>query len=439
MADLTVGSGGTYTTIAAAVAAATSGDRVLVLDTHSESIAATTTITLSTTTFPPYNPLPIICVDSFSTPALSVGGGYNWTSNSNLILNGHYIIYGVYFLYTGAGGNTNPGLTLGTATSSAAIKLINVRVSTTSTSSLTRPIKLGVTAGATGNDSYRIELIGCELQLGAATQFINIGAGNHFIDDLTLTGAITPNNLFSGTASTGVSNLSLRNSDLSAFAIGSLMDGSALGQTKLFVNDVKLHATTLSQIFGTGTIDAFNELTAVNVASGDSSVSFEYIGGAGKVSTDTTVYATTSPMQDGGVSVSRKMTSSANASVSVPLQTELLLPVDNDASITPYVEILVGADGAAALTNLQCWIDVQALTTDGTAIGSTYTTYPGFLDSSTTLPAGTTAYTGDGFTTERTHKIQLGSAITARQDGFVKITVNFAVSSSVIYVGTYGG
>lgn len=428
---------GSYTTLTSALAAVTALDDIIfALDTSVQTLTASTTWASSATYAPPEKPQKLICTSSFGTPAESTHAEINFSSTTSFtnIFSGNWLIDGLKLVGTGSGLHN---IQLGNVTGSGTIYARNCIFgsSTTSSNATCSPVRLGPIAGATTNDTYKTILDDVELVFGHVNHSCKIGVGNHLLSGISISGAV-PTNLFSSSAGSGLSNLYLSDSDLSPWAIGAILDGPSLGQNKVFLNRIKMHASTT---FFSGTMAQHNEITAVNCSTGDTHIAFYYASYSGNVINDSTVYATTSPMQDGDTSISRKMTTTSMAGRGAPLQTELLLPVANDASVTPYIELLVGADGASALTDLECWIDVQAMTTDGATIGTTYTTHPGILASGTNLAAGTTAYTGDGYTTERTHKIALASSITVRQDSLIKITVNLAKPSTVVYVGAYGG
>ena len=158
---------------------------------------------------------------------------------------------------------------------------------------------------------------------------------------------------------------------------------------------------------------------------------------AGSVITIDSIYATTNPIPIGGINTSDIFTSTASCGRGNTLSREYFVEVADNTSVTPFVEILVQTSGASALNNDEVYITAETVTVAGTTQGSLVTSRPSALATPSACSAGTTAYTGDGYATERTHRIETAS-LTTRQAGLVKITVHLAKASTAIYVGSVG-
>jgi len=173
-----------------------------------------------------------------------------------------------------------------------------------------------------------------------------------------------------------------------------------------------------------------------NSDSGDTYTRYEENQYEGIWSVATTIYATTTPADMSSAAsdnFSIKMATSANVSRHLPLYSQWMeVPVDAVA-YTPAIEVLVGADGAAALNTDELWIEVDYNSGVDSPLGTRLTTLPDLITSGSAVAAGTTAWTGDGYTTERTHKLSTAQ-ITPDKPGFVMMRVALGKPSTIIYV-----
>lgn len=422
--------GGSYTTLTTAIAAVAAVDTdILALSGSSETITATTTYAASSTYAPPEKPQRLIGVDDFSTPAptpatkpkITIGGNYQ------LSYVGNWELEQVTFDYVS--GTSNTGLQLGTTSGASTFLLRDIDVSINSTHATLRPIRLGPMAGNAANDTYRTELSNCNVLFPTVNAALGIGAGNHFIKNLGyIAGSTAPNNLFSSSGGSGLSNLYISDSDLSGLAAGGLLDGPSLGQNKIYCNNVKLNASTA---FFSGTMAQHNEITAVNCMIGTAFIEYAYYSYSGSVLSDSTVYKNTSNFG----TKSRKLTSNSTTGRGATLKTELLLPVSASDVKTPYVEILSNV----TLTDDDCWLDVSVVETSGSAKGTTISTRPATLSTPTALTTSTDPWTNNPFSPGYFYRIELPSAVTITQDGWISAELNLAKASAIVYVGDYGG
>jgi hypothetical protein len=291
--------------------------------------------------------------------------------------------------------------------------------------------------GASSVDGYKTFLNDVTWVFSAIAHTISLGSGEHVFQDLILSGVSAPTTLFTAAASNGYISATVRNSDLTDKSWTNLVNAStASAQLGLRLENCKMPA---SFNWYTGTPTAWFSIIAVNC--GNSDVNYGYYelqGNSGTIITTPSIYATTNPITDGGVSISDAFTTFSTCGIGNPLSHSYEVVVANDTAVDPYVEVLVLGDNAAALKTTELYIEVEALATDGTTLGVKYTSHPGLLDAGTTnCAAGTTAYTGDSYTTERTHRVTV-STFTTRQAGRVRITACLAKASSGIFVGKYG-
>lgn len=440
MATLLYDSAGTgsYTTLATAIAAATAvDDLIAVKNTSSEGPTASVTHTISAT-HTPAKPLKIWCVSDFDADPSGLSTGaklFNTsTTTATFAFAGNLHMYGLdirHYAASGTGAISN----LHSTTLSGLIIVENCKIGASSNSTAASCV---IGSGASSNqDAYRTILNDVAWAFGNVSQSIRLSGGTHVFNNLSLEGSISPTTLFGTAANLGLSDVTVRNSDLTGKAWTNLLTtGTTSGQLSLKLENCKLPA---SFNWYTGTPIPFINLVAVNCGSADVNYNYyELQGDSGTIITTASIYATTSPITDGGVSISDAFTTFSSCGRGNPLLHSYEVVVANDTAANPFVEVLVLGDGAAALKTTELYIQVEALATDGTTLGVCYTSHPGLLDPGTTnCAAGTTAYTGDSYATERTHRVTVPT-FTTRQAGRVRITVCLAKASSGIFVGNYG-
>lgn len=174
----------------------------------------------------------------------------------------------------------------------------------------------------------------------------------------------------------------------------------------------------------------------INCDSGDTYTRNERHGYEGLWSVTPTIYATTDHADmstAAGDSYSIKMASSANVSRHLPLYSQWMQVWVDASAYTPSIEVLVSADGAAALNSDELWLEVDYNSGTDSPLGSRLATCPDIITAGTAVADGTTAWTGDGYTAERTHRLTV-AAITPDKPGFVNMRVALAKPSTIIYV-----
>jgi len=178
------------------------------------------------------------------------------------------------------------------------------------------------------------------------------------------------------------------------------------------------------------------EVLLINCDSGDGYMRHERHGYEGSWRVAPEIYATTNPADmsvAAGDSFSIQMTATANVSRHLPLYSQWMEVWNDGTAYTPAIEVLVQGDGAAAMTSDQLWLEVDYNSGIDSPLGSRTTTCPDILTAGTTVPAGTTAWTGAGYASERTHKLSI-APITPHKPGFIKMRVALGNPSASIYV-----
>jgi hypothetical protein len=426
--------------LATALGAIGAVDEIIwVNNTSSETLSVNTTYTASATYAPPENPQRLYSVSDFdaSPGALAAGAQIATTGSQSITLAGNWDINGVSFL-TGTGGGSLSGANfiLQTSNGSGKISISNSTLGTYSTSNSAGPVRLGP-ALVSGTDSYASYIKHTTLFYGAAGQTAKIGSGKYELKDITIAGNATPTTLFASQAAGSVAKLLVADSDLTGKSWTSFADLSTTSaQSEIVVENCK---TPGGISWTTGTIEQNSSITVINSGSADVSYGFAWYGYAGSIIHDPSVYAASNPFKtpNSNVPYSVLMVSGSSCGRGQPLTRKFQIPIANDATKTPYVELLVQGDGAAARNSDEIYINARTITTDGTTLGTSVTSHPGAITAGSALAAGTVSYTGDGYTTERTHRIET-APVTARQDCFVEIEVCLAKASDAIYIGQVG-
>ena len=422
------------TTLAVALAAVNASDDIIyVLSTSSQAIS-TSTFTASATHAPVSKPQKLYSVSSLATPTtLTYGATLTQSiSGDDVILSGSWDVKGLHFdLGTGTAAGV---LNLGVTNVQATILLENCKCTTSTYSGVAGGVYIGYTGGSVAKPP-NITLKDFTHYSKSTMPIFQLGATVTTIDGLILSGTTAPTSLFKF-QNPAISKLILKNSDLTGVAWTNLFDVTGTNVVyDVSVIDCKMpDSYTLS--IGT-TSSEISAITLINATSDDVNYQYAKYMLAGSIITIGSIYATTDPIQIGGVSVSDIFTSTASCGRGCTLSREYLVEVADNTAVTPFVELLVQTSGASALNNNEVYITAEAITVAGTTQGSQVTSHPGALATPSACSAGTTAYTGDGYATERTHRIET-AAITTRQAGLVKITVHLAKASTALYVGSVG-
>jgi hypothetical protein len=263
---------------------------------------------------------------------------------------------------------------------------------------------------------------------------IDLFFGRVLIENLIIHASSLAPTVFFKTAQNAVFDLIIDNSDLASKNVGGLLGVSTgcIGNVKL--KSSKILASTL-RTSGTSPHPGYC-VTLINCDSGDTHTNHEQHEYEGVWSVSTTIYATTNPADmsvGANDTYSIKMAASANVSRHLPLYSQWMEVWNDGTAYTPAIEILVQGDGAAALLSDELWIEVDYNSGTDSPLGTRLTTCPGLLTAGSAVAAGTTAWTGDGYSTERTHKLST-TAITPDKPGYIKMRVALAKPSSAVYV-----
>lgn len=405
--------------------------------TSSESLTVSTAYTASATYGTPGKPQRLYSVQDFDSSPDTLATGarilLNASSNTSLTLVGNWDIFGVTFEHASTGGSSLFALVLHGTAAEGHQRLSNCTSFVNASTASAIPLRLG-TSVTTSQKALSGELLNHTVKFANSGQSIQLGEGYYVLDNLILAGTVSPTTLFTLLGNI-INETIIKNSNLTGLSWTNLVNVSTATQVKLKLINCKIPSG--ANLF-TGTFSPHNEIEIINVDSGSTHYRYEKHNYAGSITTDTGIIATTSPLQDDTTSISNKFTASANCGRGAPLWRSYLIPVtDTVTAIKAFAEFLVSGDGAAALNSDEVYITTEYLNSAGAPLGTLLTSHPGLITAGSALSAGTTAYTGDGYTTERTHRIESAS-FTPAMKGFVRVTVHLTKPSTSIYVGRVG-
>jgi hypothetical protein len=426
------------TTLNAVIGAITAqGDTVFAKSTSVEAPTATTTFSFGATAASSADPLEVYSVSDFidSPTTLAKGAAIvSATANVQVIFEGSYHFRGL-LLGNSATGNNGGYANFGTIATGGHSILEDCSVVQGATTSVTTHSFWGSPANASAK-MYKFYVKDSIFSFGYSGLRIKLQYGEFNFDNISLAGAAASITSLFEVASTTKTKVTIKNSDLTGKTWTNLLVPTGTSALVSFsLENCKLPSGIN---VASAALPSGYEITLVNCDSGDTTYRYEKHNVAGSITTDAVVYSDTNPLTDKTTPISNKFVSTASSGYAKPLERTYLIPVTSvGTAITPYIEFLVGADGAAALTNKDVVLKVELLADATSTLGSVVTSHPGLLATASNIAAGTVTYTGDGFTTERTHRLET-AAITPAQAGYIKLTVQLLKPSTTIYVGVVG-
>lgn len=407
-------------------------EEIWVKTTHSESPGAAQTFT-ATTNATPISPQRLLCVSDFATATppvtLATGGAITTSAGAYPItFDGSWYVYGLT-ISSGTGGTSIADIVIGSATRNGKLTFDTCAFVLPNNASSEMLLGQGVSTSA---DDHVVEIINSTIKFNNTGNGIQLRNGYIYLANVSLDASGTaPTTLFENVAATFPTAL-IENCDFSGESWTNLINIAAASSGTVTFRNCKFPsgwgATT-----GTWLGPGFT-VNIHNCSSGSDNYTYERHNYEGSIFVDTSIYATTNPATDGTTSFSWRMVG-GNCSKFLPLYSDWINVWVDDTStaITPSVEILVSGSGASALNDDQVWLEVDAMDTASTPLGTrTDDAAATILSSGSAQAGGTTAWTGDGYVTERTHKLAVAS-FTPNQKGYIRCRVALA-SASTIYV-----
>jgi len=276
----------------------------------------------------------------------------------------------------------------------------------------------------TGSTTAWCILSNCTIRFGSTGQYIS-SLGTCRLLNCTLSSAgSVPTNLVNQTSSGGT--LEFIGCDIS-HSTGNLVADIG-GPFKIYFDRCKL---------GTGVVVLVSQTTNPTLASPEVFVLDSAIGD-GQVTADTGIKLTASV-----AALSWKIVTSSLCNAMQPFKTPFIdLYNTGTSAVTPYLEI--ARDGSTtAYTDSQMWLEIQAKTTSGFALATSYSdrvtslaTYAANSGSNQAAGAGTGSWTGLSGTAW-SGKLALGSSITPAEVGSMSARVVVRQPSTTVYVDPF--
>ena len=430
----------TYDALALAV-----DETIFVAHNHSFS-AGTTQILTAGANATALAPQRVICVSDLgtnATPVTAPSAIENRAaagSAANTSIEGYWAFHGVKFTFTGAGSTSL--LILGATQGGPHNITMDTCLLGGASSSSAAGIRLGATAN-TANDETQIVLDNCVFGPTHANNKISFAHGQHRAHNLSInTTDATPVSLFA--VSSGITfDALVENSDLSNATMTNFFSSAGAVCGVFNARNIRL---------ASGVVLCTDDITAPglkfiarDITVGTTYVPFYSRTYAGEVIHETTILPTSTgdrmTLRDDASEAYTMRLVSANGSYWQPLYSDWInINVEDTATaITPFAEILVSGDGAAALTDREVWLEVDAKNVAGTNNhqAARLTDSAGIVAAGTAQAAGTITFTGHGYATPRYHKLALGAAITPTQKGCIRVRVALA-KVGTIYIGQVG-
>ena len=413
------------TTLATALAIATSADTVWVKNTHNETQSTTNALT-----FPTSAGLKVLCTSDTSQPPTSVTtGGLLRTSATGVIsLDGFAYIYGLEFR-PGEGNNTSsPQLNIGSTIVAQGLVLDTCKGTMASTGSALMQLCGGASGSAR---EYYVELINFTAKFGAVGQSIAFRNGRQRIKNMSIDAAgSAPTSLFKFTVGCNSDTL-VEASDLSGKAWTNLANVGVNAGGRLTVRNCKL-PSSITVVTGTNPDTAGPIVRMHNCDSGNTNYRFSEQYYEGSIVNENTIVKT-GGSSDGVTPESFKMVSSANTQIWTPLRSpEFVQKVTTTGSaLTCTVDIM--HDNVTGLKDNEVWLELEYLSDSGTPLG-TYTTdrASSVIASGSTQPSSSASWTTTGITNPNAQKLQI--TFTPQQKGYVICRVALAKASYTVYV-----
>lgn len=401
------------------------GDDVWVKNTHSETQASVS--------FGPSGayfstaPVRIFSTASAAEPPTTVTAGATWKSTATFAVDGNFEFYGMTLVAceAGASGNftTNSNQNHTLVMKDCALKLL----STSSTARFT----LGF--GSTSNPVARARYEGCTFTFGHASQRITLGRELQEFVECSLDGAgVLPTIMFEapGTGAASPCPSVLQGCDFSGLGANTLMDISTSYGGVVFRN-CKVHSGALTS----GTPPIPTAMIFDNCDSADTNYKMARYGYSGSTLTETT-RVKTGGASDGTTTISWKMTTNATITsrMTMPLRSPAITTWNETTGSARTLSVDILHDSVTALTNGDCWLEVEYLGTSGTSKASV--SLAGRLTPPATTTTNHAASSATWTTTGLTNpnKQTLSATITPQEKGPILVWVCVAKASYTVYV-----
>jgi len=421
--------------LSTAAGAAAAGDTIYVAHDHAET-AAGQTIAFTNGTLAA--PIKVICgtrtgtatetgISALATTAniISSTAGFSMTS-------GVAYVYGVEFEQTYNGGTATMNLNNASGANHTYESCKFLMTSTISSSI----IRSGA-SGSTSSTPLTI-LKGCQFQFGSTSQSFCPGGHTEVYGGSTILGS-TPATYFAPGNTARGANVLVSGFDFSNLGTGFDLLKQGNDTQRVLIRNCKLPSGWTGEIHNAAP-SAGTRWELINYGAGDTNYKFWTSDVYGQCKDETTIYRT-SGAQDEATPYSMLMVSTAN--VSWPGHSLRSLPImqrhDAVAGNTVTVTVHICHDGASALTDQECWLELEHLANAVFPLASFSNDTTTITGSPTAQTSSGEAWTGDSGTgpngTSTWNQLKLVCAgVTLAETGYVIGRVHLAKAGTTIYV-----
>jgi hypothetical protein len=396
------------------------GDRIFVSNNHAESVTATGVTTTATLPGTHASPTYVLCVDDSATPptALATGASIATTSNSNYALAGVGYLYGVTFNI----GTTNIDTTLTIGSTDQSYQYFdNCKLRIVSTGANGRII-FGSTTASTESGSYL---------RNTTFRFANAAHRcQHQQHKMVMEGGgIESGGTAATLLTTAVSgfDITMTGCNLSGLATAAnIMASGAAGVGSVMLRNCTLPASWSGQLAAGDPTHAMCKLSLIQSDNAGQPKRFQFREYTGSVFSELTIKRTA------GADHSWRMVSTANAEFPLlPLSSPEIYFYSSAVGSPVTVTVEVVTDNVT-LNDQQAWIDVMAMNTTTSTLGTWTPDASLLLQSATNQPTSAEAWTTTGLTTPVKQKLAV--TFTPQVAGDFIAIVRLARASTTVYV-----
>lgn len=419
-------------TLVGATAIDAPGDSIYLAASHSESAASSKSFAFAGTNA---NPVRVLSVSDTAEPptALSAGASVTTTGGNQISMYGAVYVHGMTFSCGSGAVNTTLILNSYSLTANVKETFEDCVFLVPATGSSAR-ISVNNSGAANNTTDNVTTWINCDARVsGTSTAIPQIECSGRFEwrggsilsgGTKTVCGVFGGMSLYGRTTEIVVSGVDLRN-----MATGQHIFRATNANCIGVLRDCALPSGWTGDLVN-GTLSVGDRMAMFNCDAGASNYKFWLRDYYGSVIQEATIVRT-GGASDGDTPISAKMVSNSNAKYPLGgLQSmEMEMRLDSTGSKTLTVEVLT--DGVT-LTDQDMRLDVLALGSASTTLGTISSNAPGVLDSATNLPASSATWTTTGLSSPVKQKLQV--SFTAAQEGVIMAVVTLMKPSTTVYV-----
>jgi len=189
-----------------------------------------------------------------------------------------------------------------------------------------------------------------------------------------------------------------------------------------------------------GTATGMNKAVLINCDTGDTNYKYSYTDVYGTVNDNTTVYRTAGAADEArGYSLAMASTTSAVWPISALRSPPIIQRAEAIVGGTVTVTVHICHYGASALTNQECWLEVETLANTGYTLSTIVNDTTTAIASSSAQPTSSEAWTGDSDTgpngSSTWNQLKLECAgVTLAETGYVIARVHLGKASTTVYI-----